>query len=130
MAGTNVACSSVSQQSDSATICPSRWSTTASGTAVPSPRIASGMPGRYGKGNCATVPQTRPAAKPQIPPAVGRTTEYDLTAMAEPVMPTDPKRPNLLLRLAAEGVVPVLGGCAGALTAGPVGGLAGIVVAQ
>jgi serine/threonine protein kinase len=45
-------------------------------------------------------------------------------------MPTDRKKRNVLLKLAAEGVVPVIGGCAGALIAGPVGGLAGIVVAQ
>ena len=43
--------------------------------------------------------------------------------MAEP----DPKR-NILLYLAAEGVVPVLGGCAGALAGGPTGGLAGVAV--
>jgi serine/threonine protein kinase len=45
-------------------------------------------------------------------------------------MPTDRKKRNILLRLAAEGVVPVIGGCAGALIGGPVGGLAGVVVAQ
>ena len=41
----------------------------------------------------------------------------------------DPKR-NVLLRLAAEGVVPVLGGCAGALAGGPGGGVAGVAVGQ
>ena len=45
--------------------------------------------------------------------------------MAEP----EKKRP-VLLRLAAEGVVPVLGGCAGALAGGPEGGLAGVALGQ
>ncbi|HKB00863.1 MAG TPA: serine/threonine-protein kinase, partial [Gemmataceae bacterium] len=45
-------------------------------------------------------------------------------------MPTDRKKRNILLQLAAEGVVPVIGGCAGAIIGGPVGGLAGVVVAQ
>src|SRR2546429_8436213 len=45
--------------------------------------------------------------------------------MAEP----EKKRP-VLLRLAAEGVVPVLGGCAGALAGGPEGGLAGGALGQ
>src|SRR5262245_41976604 len=51
-------------------------------------------------------------------------------ARAEQVMPTDRKKRNILLQLAAEGVVPVIGGCAGAIIGGPVGGLAGVVVAQ
>jgi serine/threonine protein kinase len=42
---------------------------------------------------------------------------------------TPPKR-GLLLDLAAQGVVPVMGGCAGALLAGPEGGLAGIAAGQ
>src|SRR5215510_8131468 len=37
---------------------------------------------------------------------------------------------GILLQLAAEGVVPVLGGCAGVLVAGPEGGMAGAMVAQ
>ena len=44
--------------------------------------------------------------------------------MGEP----EKKRP-VLLRLAAEGVVPVLGGCAGALAGGPEGGLAVMALA-
>jgi serine/threonine protein kinase len=43
--------------------------------------------------------------------------------MSEP----EPKR-NVLFYLAAEGVIPVLGGCAGALVGGPVGGVAGVAV--
>jgi len=39
------------------------------------------------------------------------------------------KRP-ILLNLAAEGMIPVIGGCAGAVAAGPQGGLAGILVGQ
>ena len=39
------------------------------------------------------------------------------------------KRP-VLLRLAAEGVVPVLGGCAGALAGGPEGGMAWVALGQ
>src|SRR5262245_34442959 len=35
-----------------------------------------------------------------------------------------------LLNLAAEGVIPVLGGCAGALAAGPEGGMVGVAVGQ
>jgi serine/threonine protein kinase len=46
--------------------------------------------------------------------------------MAEP----DPKKRNALFRLAAEGVVPVVGGCAGALAAGPQGGLVGVAIGQ
>jgi serine/threonine protein kinase len=38
--------------------------------------------------------------------------------------------PSPLLRLAVEGVIPVLGGCAGALVAGPEGGLAGVALGQ
>src|SRR5262249_30252994 len=37
---------------------------------------------------------------------------------------------GVLLGLAAEGVVPVLGGCAGALAGGPEGGLVGVAVGQ
>jgi hypothetical protein len=37
---------------------------------------------------------------------------------------------GILLELAAEGIVPVLGGCAGVLVAGPEGGVAGAMVAQ
>jgi serine/threonine protein kinase len=40
-----------------------------------------------------------------------------------------PKR-GVLLGLAAEGVVPVLGGCAGALAGGPEGGVVGVAVGQ
>jgi serine/threonine protein kinase len=45
-------------------------------------------------------------------------------------MSTEPKKRNVLMYLAAEGVVPVLGGCAGALIAGPGGGVVGLVVGQ
>ncbi|HVK11170.1 MAG TPA: serine/threonine-protein kinase [Gemmataceae bacterium] len=45
-------------------------------------------------------------------------------------MSTEPKKRNVLMYLAAEGVVPVLGGCAGALIAGPQGGIVGLVVGQ
>lgn len=45
--------------------------------------------------------------------------------MAEP-----PKQRNVLLYLAAEGVIPVIGGCAGALAGGPVGGIAGVAVGK
>src|SRR5437016_1800970 len=45
-------------------------------------------------------------------------------------MPEPEKRRNVLLYLAAEGMIPVLGGCAGALAGGPVGGIAGIAVGQ
>ncbi len=41
----------------------------------------------------------------------------------------DPRR-GVLLALAVEGVIPVLGGCAGALAGGPEGGLAGVAVGQ
>src|SRR5437588_10371199 len=37
-----------------------------------------------------------------------------------------PRTPSPLLRLAVEAVLPVLGGCAGALAGGPEGGLAGV----
>src|SRR5262245_36628043 len=37
---------------------------------------------------------------------------------------------GILMELAAEGIVPVLGGCAGVLVAGPEGGMAGAMVAQ
>lgn len=43
--------------------------------------------------------------------------------MAEPE-----KKRNVLLELAVEGVIPVLGGCAGALAGGPVAGVAGVAV--
>lgn len=47
--------------------------------------------------------------------------------MAEP----EPKpRRHVLLYLAAEGVIPVIGGCAGALAGGPVGGIAGVAVGK
>jgi serine/threonine protein kinase len=39
-------------------------------------------------------------------------------------------RRGFLLHLAAEGMVPVLGGCAGALLGGPEGGVAGVAVGQ
>ena len=45
-------------------------------------------------------------------------------------MPEPKKRRNVLLYLAAEGVIPVLGGCAGALAGGPVAGLAGVAVGK
>jgi serine/threonine protein kinase len=45
-------------------------------------------------------------------------------------MSAEPKRRGLLLALAAEGVVPVVGGCAGALAGGPEAGLAGVAVGQ
>ncbi len=45
-------------------------------------------------------------------------------------MGAEPKKRNVLLYLAAEGVVPVLGGCAGALAAGPEGGVAGVAVGR
>src|SRR4029078_10350530 len=51
----------------------------------------------------------------------------------EPSMSDQPKR-GVLLALAAEGVIPVLGGCAGALAGGPeagvVGGVGGGAVGQ
>jgi hypothetical protein len=37
---------------------------------------------------------------------------------------------GVLLNLAVEGVLPVLGGCAGALAGGPEAGLAGVAVGQ
>jgi serine/threonine protein kinase len=40
------------------------------------------------------------------------------------------QRQSLLLNLAVEGVLPVLGGCAGTLAGGPEGGLVGIAVGQ
>ncbi|MDB5313196.1 MAG: Serine/threonine protein kinase [Gemmataceae bacterium] len=43
-------------------------------------------------------------------------------------MPEPEKRPNVLFYLAAEGVIPVLGGCAGALAGGPSAGIAGVAV--
>src|SRR5262245_6065849 len=49
-------------------------------------------------------------------------------------MSAEPPRRGVLLGLAAEGVVPVLGGCAGALAGGPeagmIGGLAGVAIGQ
>jgi serine/threonine protein kinase len=41
----------------------------------------------------------------------------------------DPPR-GILLDLAAQGLIPVLGGCAGALAGGPEGGIAGVAVGQ
>ncbi|MBX9628059.1 MAG: hypothetical protein K2X82_29950, partial [Gemmataceae bacterium] len=46
--------------------------------------------------------------------------------MAEP----EPKRRNVLLRLAAEGVLPALGGAAGAAVEGPVGGVVGVAAGR
>jgi serine/threonine protein kinase len=40
------------------------------------------------------------------------------------------ERRGVLVNLAAEGVIPVLGGCAGALVGGPEGGIAGVAVGQ
>lgn len=40
------------------------------------------------------------------------------------------KKRNVLLYLAAEGVIPVIGGCAGAVAGGPVGGVAGVAVGK
>jgi serine/threonine protein kinase len=45
-------------------------------------------------------------------------------------MSASPVRRGVLLGLAVEGVLPVLGGCAGALAGGPEGGLAGVAVGQ
>src|SRR5690348_13107541 len=45
-------------------------------------------------------------------------------------MSTSPARRGVLLGLAVEGVIPVLGGCAGALAGGPEAGLAGVAVGQ
>ena len=45
-------------------------------------------------------------------------------------MPSPEVRRGFLLHLAAEGMVPVLGGCAGALLGGPEGGVAGVAVGQ
>jgi hypothetical protein len=45
-------------------------------------------------------------------------------------MSDERKKKHVLLHLAAEGVIPVVGGCAGALMGGPVGGVAGILVGQ
>src|SRR5438067_13419011 len=51
--------------------------------------------------------------------------------MSPRVVMSEPQaKRGVLLQLAAEGIVPVLGGCAGALVAGPEGGMAGAVVAQ
>src|SRR5262245_6273672 len=40
------------------------------------------------------------------------------------------ERRGILLDLAAQGVIPVIGGCAGAMVGGPGGGLAGVAVGQ
>src|SRR5262245_38572062 len=40
------------------------------------------------------------------------------------------ERRGVLMQLAAEGIIPVLGGCCGALAGGPEGGIAGIAVGQ
>jgi serine/threonine protein kinase len=45
-------------------------------------------------------------------------------------MSTSPERRGVLLRLAAEGVIPVVGGCAGVIVGGPEGGLVGVAVGQ
>jgi serine/threonine protein kinase len=45
-------------------------------------------------------------------------------------MPNPEVRRGFLLHLAAEGMIPVLGGCAGALAGGPEVGLAGVAVGQ
>jgi serine/threonine protein kinase len=45
-------------------------------------------------------------------------------------MVTSPRRRGTLLELAAEGIVPILGGCAGALAIGPEGGVVGVAVGQ
>ena len=45
-------------------------------------------------------------------------------------MPEPKNRRPVLLYLAAEGVIPVIGGCAGALVGGPVGGIAGVAVGK
>src|SRR5687767_8955224 len=45
-------------------------------------------------------------------------------------MPTPENRRGVLMSLAAEGLVPVLGGCAGVLAGGPEGGLVGVAVGQ
>ncbi len=45
-------------------------------------------------------------------------------------MPTANQPRGILLNLAAEGIIPVLGGCAGALVGGPEGGMAGVAVGQ
>ena len=39
---------------------------------------------------------------------------------------TAPGNRPILLALAVEGIVPVLGGCAGAIAAGPEGGVVGV----
>src|SRR5262245_66171188 len=45
-------------------------------------------------------------------------------------MPEPERGRGVLMGLAVEGVIPVLGGCAGALAAGPGGGLLGVAVAE
>jgi len=45
-------------------------------------------------------------------------------------MPEDVNAPRFLLELAAEGIAPVIGGCAGAIIAGPVGAAGGAVVGR
>src|SRR5262245_24040907 len=115
MAGTNVACSAVSQQRLSATARASAWFSVAAGTAVPSPISESGIPLSVG-------------APPKISPVTRRTS--CIPSRPGSSMSTEPKKRNVLMYLAAEGVVPVLGGCAGALIAGPQGGIVGLVVGQ
>jgi serine/threonine protein kinase len=45
-------------------------------------------------------------------------------------MPPAVERRGVLMNLAVEGVIPVVGGCAGALAGGPEGGLAGVAVGK
>jgi hypothetical protein len=45
-------------------------------------------------------------------------------------MPDPKPKRNILLYLAAEGVIPVLGGCAGAVAGGPMAGVAGVAVGK
>src|SRR5262249_29709820 len=53
-----------------------------------------------------------------------------LRSSARPPMSNDEPRRGILLQLAAEGLVPVLGGCAGMLAGSPEAGLAGVAVGQ
>jgi serine/threonine protein kinase len=50
--------------------------------------------------------------------------------LGEYAMADDQARRGVLLDVAARGMVPVLGGCAGALAGGPEGGVIGVVVGQ
>src|SRR5262245_61121664 len=45
----------------------------------------------------------------------------DAFRAAEPDMASEPTKPNILLQLAAEGIAPLVVGCADVLTANPVG---------